>query len=109
MLDIPNAALAAGLMALVIVFCRALPFLFFSGKKPPVFLDFINLYMPAVAMTVLAVSSYTKLEWGVPLRIVPALTAGALVVLLHLWKRNSLLSIIGGTVFYIVAKGFLGA
>ena len=32
----------------------------------------------------------------------PQLLAGAAVVALHLWKRNDLLSIFGGTVLYMV-------
>ena len=32
----------------------------------------------------------------------PQLAAAAAVVVLHLWKRNNLLSILGGTVLYMV-------
>ncbi|MEN6499152.1 MAG: AzlD domain-containing protein, partial [Rectinema sp.] len=31
----------------------------------------------------------------------PALVAGALTALLHFWKRNVLLSIVGGTALYM--------
>lgn len=32
---------------------------------------------------------------------IPEMLAVAVVVLLHVWKRNSLISILGGTVFYM--------
>ena len=32
----------------------------------------------------------------------PGFIAGAAVVLLHVWKRNNMLSIVGGTILYMV-------
>jgi branched-subunit amino acid transport protein AzlD len=109
MLSIGKAALAAGVMAAVVVFCRALPFLFFSRRKPPAALTFIEDYMPALAMTVLAVSSYTGLNWQAKPHGLPELIAGTCVAALHLWKRNALLSILGGTVLYMLLARLLGA
>ena len=102
MLSISHAFVASLAMAAVIVFCRALPFLFFSGKKTPKFLSFVETYMPALAMTVLALSPYASLEWNKAPHGVPELLAGLLVVGLHLWKRNPLLSILGGTGLYMI-------
>lgn len=109
MLSVAEALAAAGVMALIIVSCRALPFLFFSGKKPPAFLSFVETYMPAIAMTVLAVSSYTSIRWASPPHGLPELAAGVLVVALHLWKRNALLSILGGTALYMLLCRLMGA
>ena len=107
MLSLGQAVLAAAAMVLVIVFCRALPFLFFSKRKPPAFMAFLEDYMPALAMTVLAVSSYTGLDWRKPPRGIPELAAGICVALLHLWKRNALLSILGGTLLYMAISGLM--
>jgi len=107
MLSITEALIAAAVMAVIIVFCRALPFLFFAGRKPPAFLSFIEVYMPAIAMTVLAVSSYTSIRWTDSPHGIPELAAGAVVVALHAWKRNALLSILGGTFLYMVLAGAL--
>ena len=107
MLSIAEALIAAAVMALIIVSCRALPFLFFSGRKPPAFLGFVEVYMPAIAMTVLAVSSYTSIKWANSPHGFPELLAGTVVVLLHLWKRNALLSILGGTLLYMFLSGLI--
>ncbi len=102
MLGMTEALLAAAVMMLIIIACRALPFLFFAGRKPPAWLGFVEAYMPAVAMTVLAVSSYTSIDWTVPAQGLVAAAAGCAVILLHLWKRNALVSIVGGTVLYLL-------
>jgi branched-subunit amino acid transport protein AzlD len=101
MLTLGNACVAAAAMAAIILACRALPFLFFSGRKPPKALSFIEASTPPIAMTVLAVSSFTSIHWELPPHGIPALVAGTVVVLLHLWKRNTLLSILGGTLLYM--------
>jgi branched-subunit amino acid transport protein AzlD len=102
MLSLAEALLASGVMAAIILFCRALPFLFLAGRKPPAFLSFVEIFMPAIAMTVLAASAYTSLDWSAPSGVLPSLIAGAAVVLLHLWKRNALMSILGGTALYFL-------
>jgi branched-subunit amino acid transport protein AzlD len=101
MLSIPEALLASGAMIVVIYGCRALPFLFFSNRKEPAFLAFLERYMPAIAMTIMAISAYTAIRWKESPHGIPELAAGTLVVALHIWKRNALLSIIGGTILYM--------
>ena len=107
MLSVSQAFLAAAAMALVIVGCRALPFLFFARKAPPPALRFIEIYMPAIAMTVLSVSSFTSIVWKASPYGIPELAAGVGVILLHIWKKNSLLSIVGGTIAYLLLHGLL--
>jgi branched-subunit amino acid transport protein AzlD len=93
-------------MGLVIFFCRIFPFLFFrSGNRSPrreALLAFVEKTAPPAAMTVLAFNAI-----GVPLKenpfqILPVLAASVLTAVLHLWKRNALISIIGGTVLYMI-------
>lgn len=107
MLGLGEALLAAAIMALVVLSCRALPFLFFAKRRPPRALAFLEDYMPALAMTVLAVSSYTGLNWTSSPHGIPELVAGAFVAGLHLWKRNALLSILGGTILYMILSGMM--
>lgn len=79
---------------------RALPFLLFAGKDraiPAWVLRFGNLLSPVI-ITGLILYSYSGLAWKTPW---PYL-AGALVVGLHLWKRNALVSIVAGTVVYML-------
>jgi branched-subunit amino acid transport protein AzlD len=90
------------IMALVTYFTRAVPFLFFSNKKPPAFLDYLQRYIPPVVMTILVFASYKDIEFTQAPFGIPAAAAGVLTALLHFWKRNVLVSIVGGTAVYMV-------
>jgi branched-subunit amino acid transport protein AzlD len=104
----------------IIFFCRLFPFLFFREKAGPgeaeqkrrsrrqVFLNFVEKLVPPAAMTVLAFNALagsfkTGLRDGLP-----ALAASALTALIHLWKRNPLFSIFGGTAVYMILERLLG-
>ena len=91
-------------MGAVIFFCRAFPFLFFArgADNRGAFFTFVEKTVPPVAMTVLAFnvlgSAFLEnLNDGLLV-----LAASIFTVIMHLWKRNSLFSIIGGTVLYMV-------
>ena len=78
---------------------RALPFLLFAGRGrdvPPSVERFGSIISPVI-IAGLIVYSYSALEW----RTAWPYIAGVLVVVLQLWRRNALLSIIAGTVLYM--------
>ena len=86
----------------VILFCRALPFLFLKRISSSRISDFVEKIVPPAAMTVLAFNAL-----GVPfkenyLNGLLVLAASILTALIHIWKRNTLLSILGGTAAYMV-------
>ena len=96
-------------MGAVILFCRAFPFLFFfrdstgerSGAKK-VFLDFVEKTVPPAAMTVLAFNALGGAFRENPRDGLLVLAASVFTTLLHLWKRNFLISILGGTILYMI-------
>ena len=87
---------------------RGAPFLIFSGKrKTPAFIAWLGGVLPHAVMGMLLVyclkdTVVTAFPFGLP-----ELAACAVVVLLHVWKRNSLLSIGVGTVSYMAIVAFL--
>jgi branched-subunit amino acid transport protein AzlD len=89
-------------MAAVTVLCRATPFLFFMRRRPPAVVDFLQIYIPPMIMTVLVLGSYKGLSFAAPPYGIPEIAAGLAVAGLHLWKRNTLASILGGTALYMV-------
>lgn len=108
-----NEALALTfVMGAVILFCRAFPFLFF--REPPAkgakagsraaFLTFVEKTVPPAAMTVLAFNSLAGPLKGNLRECVPVLSAACFTALVHLWKRNPLISIFGGTALYMVLE-----
>jgi branched-subunit amino acid transport protein AzlD len=96
-----NLLLAVAVMTAVTYFTRALPFLFFAKRRPPPVLGFLQKYMPPVVMAILVFASYKDIDYGAAPFGIPALIAGAATAALHFWKRNVLLSIVGGTALYM--------
>jgi branched-subunit amino acid transport protein AzlD len=82
---------------------RALPFLCFRGnKKMPEKLVYLGDILPSAIMAVLIVYCLKDVgsDWtGVG---IPKLIAVAVVALSYKWKHNTLLSILGGTLCYMI-------
>jgi branched-subunit amino acid transport protein AzlD len=89
-------------MGAVTLFCRAAPFLFFMKRRPPAVVDYLQKYIPPMIMTVLVLGCYKGISFGSPGLWVPSLAAGIAVAGLHLWRRNTLLSIFAGTALYMI-------
>lgn len=100
-----NAQIAAlvAVMAVCTFLTRALPFLLFGrgGEAPHVVL-YLGKFLPPAVIAMLIVYCYRATSFAAPALWAPGLIAGLAVVALHLWKRNNMLSIVGGTVLYMV-------
>lgn len=97
-----EALLAIAAMAVVTLFCRAVPFLFFQRRDPPRALTFVRDAIPPAVMTVLVLASFKNVHWTKVPFGTPELLSALLVAVLHLWKGNVLVSIAGGTAFYMI-------
>lgn len=89
--------------AVVTFFTRAFPFLLFGkGEKMHPALAFIGRTLPLSVIAVLVVYC-VKDALFVSFSALWLQLVGILVtVLLHLWKRNNLISIAGGTLIYMI-------
>ena len=91
------------LCALATVITRFLPFLVFSPQKPtPRYVQYLGKALPAAIFGMLMVYclknvSLVSGSHGLPEALAIAVTAG-----LHLWKRQMLLSVAGGTAVYML-------
>lgn len=85
------------------VLTRFLPFLVFpTGKETPKFVKYLGTYLPGAVFGLLVVyclKNVTPLTFS---HGIPELISIAVVVALHLWRRQMLLSIAGGTVCYML-------
>ena len=92
-----------GLCVLGTMATRFLPFLLFSGKKPtPKWVQYFGRVLPSAIFGMLVIYclkgvSITGGHHGLPELLAVAVTVG-----LHLWKRQMLFSIAGGTVCYML-------
>ena len=103
-----HSALLIAVMALVTAGLRFLPFLIFAeNRKTPPLVAYLGQVLPFAIMGMLVVYclkdvSFTAAPFGIP-----EVVGCAVVTLLHIWKRNTLLSIGAGTLCYMLLVQFV--
>ena len=87
---------------------RFLPFLLFpTGKPMPKVVHHLGNVLPGAVFGLLVVYCLKNVSLFTGSHGIPELISIALVVVLHLWKRQMLLSIAGGTVCYMLLVQFV--
>ncbi|MCI1935341.1 MAG: branched-chain amino acid transporter permease [Bifidobacteriaceae bacterium] len=82
---------------------RFLPFLIFpAGKETPRYVKYLGKVLPAAVFGLLVIYCLRNVSVFSGSHAIPELISIAVVVVLHLWKRQMLLSIAGGTVCYML-------
>ena len=82
---------------------RFLPFLLFpESKEPPRFITYLGTVLPYAMTGLLVVYSLKGVRLTSGSHGIPELLAIIAIALLHIWKRNMLLSIAGGTAVYML-------
>lgn len=82
---------------------RFLPFLVSpSGKPTPKYVQFLGKFLPAAVFGLLVIYSLKDVNVFSGSHGIPEMIAILLVIILHVWKRQMLLSIAGGTVCYML-------
>ncbi len=103
-----HSALLIAVMAIVTAGLRFLPFLIFGeNRKTPPLISYLGQVLPFAIMGMLVVYclkdvSFTAVPFGIP-----EVIGCAVVTLLHIWKRNTLLSIGAGTLCYMLLVQFV--
>ncbi len=92
------AAVALGTML-----TRFLPFLVFpAGKPTPKYVQYIGKVLPGAVFSLLVVYCLKNVSLLAAPHGLPEAIAIGVVAALHLWKRQMLLSIAGGTLCYML-------
>ena len=98
-MDNTHVWLTIAVMALVTAALRFLPFLIWSGKrKTPALIERLGQVLPCAIMGMLVVFCLKDTRFGTPSGFVPALAGCAVVTVTYLWKRNTIFSVVAGTV-----------
>lgn len=95
------SAVLIAVMAIVTFLTRALPFLVFREKTPK-YISYLGSVLPPAIIGMLVIYclkdvSFSTAPFGLPELISVVCVAG-----LQVWKRNSIISILAGTVIYMV-------
>ena len=90
------------IMAAITFFIRGLPFLLFHGnKKTPAYIIYLGKVLPYALIGLLVIYCFKDVSPLASPYAMPEIIATAAIIFLHAWKRNTLLSIGGGTAFYM--------
>ena len=82
---------------------RFLPFLLFpAGKPTPARVRYLGTVLPSAVFGLLVIYCLKDVSFTTGTHGLPELLSMGMVILLHLWKRQFLLSMAGGTLFYMV-------
>lgn len=89
--------------AIVTLFIRAIPFVVFGGKREvPATVTYLGKVLPPAIMVILVIYCVKSINLFSGSHGIPELLSIAVVAGLHIWKKNTLLSIAVGTVLYMV-------
>lgn len=92
-----------GMVVLGTMITRFLPFLCFpAGKPTPRYIRYLGTLLPPAVFGLLIVYCLRNVSLFAGSHGIPELLSIAVVVGLHLWKRQMLLSIAGGTLCYML-------
>ncbi len=97
-----QSAVTIGAVVLGTMATRFLPFLVFpKGKTPPKFVQYLGKVLPCAAIGLLVVYCFKDVASSGTYGI-PEILSVLLIIVLHKWKKNTLLSIGGGTALYML-------
>lgn len=90
-------------MALATMMTRFIPFLLFPAQKQtPSYIQHLGKVLPAAVMGLLVVYCFKDISLTTGNRGIPEFLGAVVVIGLHKWKRQMLLSIAGGTMVYML-------
>lgn len=87
---------------------RFLPFFVFpAGKETPKFVQYLGKYLPGAVFGLLVVYCLKNVNILTGSHGLPELISIIIVIGLHIWKKQMLLSIAGGTICYMLLVQFV--
>ena len=97
-----HSILIVAVVSIVTILLRFIPFLLLRNRETPKYITYLGTVLPYAIMGMLVVyclksMSIVSYPFGLP-ELFGCLT----VIFVHVWKRNTLLSILLGTVVYMV-------
>ncbi|MCG7381726.1 branched-chain amino acid transporter permease [Paenibacillus sp. ACRRY] len=87
---------------------RFIPFILFPpGRPTPKYVQYLGKVLPSAALGLLVIYSIKDISFFSESYGIPEILSILIVILLHYWKRNMLLSIAGGTLLYMIFVQFV--
>ena len=98
---IMKAAILITVMSAVTILLRFLPFLIFRNNTPP-YITYLGKVLPPAIIGMLVIYCLKDVSFSANSHGLPELIASVFVIGLQVWKRNTLVSILTGTIIYML-------
>ncbi|MBQ4353617.1 MAG: branched-chain amino acid transporter permease [Clostridia bacterium] len=96
------------MISLGTMFMRFLPFLVFpAGKPTPKYIQYLGKVLPGAVFGMLVIYCLKNVSVLTAPHGIPELIGIAVTVVLHLWKKQMILSMAGGTLIYMALVQFV--
>lgn len=103
MTDYRHAMIIILIMGLATFATRIVPVLIFGrGEKVPDYIMYLGRTVPYTAMGLLIVYCLKDISFTASTHAIPEIIALALVIATYLWKRNTIASVVIGTILYMI-------
>lgn len=107
-MTVTQQMITIGMVVLGTMLTRFIPFIVFpAGKDTPKYVQYLGKVLPAAVFGLLVVYCLKNVSLFAGSHGIPEMISIAVVVALHLWKRQMLISIAGGTVCYMLLVQFV--
>lgn len=98
-----NTLFVIGIVALCTFFTRVLPFIIFRKKQElPKAVKYLGDILPMAVIAILVIYCLKGIKFYDMGNYLPSIISVAVVILIHTWKRNNLISIGAGTLIYMI-------
>ncbi len=102
-MTITQQIITVGMVILGTALTRFLPFLIFpTGKPTPKYIQYLGKVLPSAVFGLLVIYCLKNVSIFSGAHGIPEFMAILVVILLHVWKRQMLISIAGGTICYML-------
>ena len=103
-----QALIIIAILALGTAVTRFLPFIFFpNAESAPRYVIYLGKMLPTAAISILVVYCLRHVTFTAAPHGIPEAVAIVAVAALHIWRKNTLLSIAAGTVIYMLLVQFV--
>jgi len=102
-MNLTQQIITVAMVVLGTMFTRFLPFIVFPANKPtPKYVQYLGKVLPSAVLGLLIIYCFKDVSLLSGSHGIPEFIGVVMVVLLHSWKREMLLSIAGGTIIYMI-------
>ena len=95
------------IIVIVTFITRVIPFILFpDNKKTPKYINYLGAVLPYAAIGMLVIYCFKEISFTKTSFWLPEFISVFLILLLHKWKKSTLISIGGGTILYMLIVQF---